>query len=123
MFRSLVVVAVASVTFIGSTAFLLTVTPGQLERAIPSWVVPRPIQSAAIDAAQVGVEASQQFLVSVTLPSTQRWHLASGYGLFRRMTGVGEPAVDAWGHPVTTVARPELVIEGWWPVSQTDQHG
>ena len=34
---------------------------------------------------------------------SQEYHLASGYGLFRRMTGVG---------PKGEVARPEVIIEG-----------
>jgi hypothetical protein len=51
----------------------------------------------------------------------QAYHLlqplraVSGYGLFRQMTGVGPDGVlDAWGAPVTTTARPELVLEGAW---------
>jgi len=47
--------------------------------------------------------------------ATANLHLANSYGLFRRMTGVGTPARDAAGLTVTTVARPELVIEGYWP--------
>lgn len=35
------------------------------------------------------------------------WHLTSGYGLFRRMTGVG-PDKDG----LSVVARPEIVLEG-----------
>ncbi|RYE99298.1 MAG: lipase maturation factor family protein, partial [Methanobacteriota archaeon] len=49
--------------------------------------------------------------------AVQPWHIASGYGLFRAMTGVGtQRARDAWGRRVTTVARPEVVIEGLWPM-------
>jgi hypothetical protein len=45
----------------------------------------------------------------------QPLRVVSGYGLFRQMTGVGPDGVlDAWGRPVTTTARPELVLEGAW---------
>lgn len=40
------------------------------------------------------------------------WRVASYYGLFRSMTGVGRSAVDDWGLPVSVPARPELIVEG-----------
>eukprot|EP00927_Polykrikos_kofoidii_P006842 TRINITY_DN12776_c0_g2_i1.p1 TRINITY_DN12776_c0_g2~~TRINITY_DN12776_c0_g2_i1.p1 ORF type:complete len:897 (+),score=113.76 TRINITY_DN12776_c0_g2_i1:211-2901(+) len=43
------------------------------------------------------------------------WHVTSGYGLFRRMTGVGNAPKDAkgWGAlPPSVVAVPGLVVEG-----------
>jgi hypothetical protein len=50
--------------------------------------------------------------------ATHALRLASGYGLFRQMTGQGpEGVVDAWGAPVATTLRPEVVVEGWWPGS------
>lgn len=39
------------------------------------------------------------------------WHVASGYGLFRSMTGVGSGAMDDLGLPVSMAARPELILE------------
>lgn len=43
------------------------------------------------------------------------WHVATGYGLFRRMTGVGEAprgAVGWGGLPPSVVAVPGVVVEG-----------
>ena len=42
---------------------------------------------------------------------TQPLHITAGYGLFRRMTGVGPDEKDEFGRKVTTVARPEIIIE------------
>lgn len=52
---------------------------------------------------------------------SRRWQLSSGYGLFRRMTGVGKAKGSVGGQP-PPVARPEVVVEvsldakAWWPV-------
>lgn len=51
---------------------------------------------------------------------TQIWHIAHPYGLFRRMTGVGEVDVvqsDGTRRKVSNVARPEIILEG------TDDNG
>ena len=45
----------------------------------------------------------------------QRSHpymVASTYGLFRRMTGMGKSTVDAQGRTVSVVSRPEIIVEG-----------
>lgn len=42
----------------------------------------------------------------------QPLHATSGYGLFRRMTGVGTNSVDEYGRPVAVVHRPEVVLQG-----------
>ena len=44
--------------------------------------------------------------------ATSEYHIAHPYGLFRRMTGVGETTIDGASTPVSIVARPELIIEG-----------
>ena len=38
--------------------------------------------------------------------------MVSGYGLFRRMTGVGENIKNEFGLNDTVVERPEIIIEG-----------
>mmetsp|Transcript_37611 Transcript_37611/g.117575 ORF Transcript_37611/g.117575 Transcript_37611/m.117575 type:complete len:477 (-) Transcript_37611:356-1786(-) len=51
----------------------------------------------------------------------QPFHVSSGYGLFRRMTGMGEMPADAevgpealiGGLPPSVVARPEIILEGF----------
>lgn len=43
---------------------------------------------------------------------TQGYHLVSGYGLFRRMTGVGPTTAGTEGFKPSIVARPEVVLEG-----------
>ena len=47
----------------------------------------------------------------INMLSFPGYHLVSGYGLFRRMTGVG-PSVTIDGVTPSIVARPEVVIEG-----------
>ena len=43
------------------------------------------------------------------------YRVVGGYGLFRVMTGVGPTGViDAWGLPVITTLRAEIILEGWW---------
>lgn len=44
------------------------------------------------------------------------YHLSNGYGLFRRMTGVGQaPNTKGWaGLTPSVVARPEVILEGQW---------
>jgi hypothetical protein len=43
------------------------------------------------------------------------YHVASSFGLFRCMTGVGPAGlVDAEGRPLTATTRPEVVLEGLW---------
>ncbi len=59
------------------------------------------------------------------------YFLSNGYGLFRRMTGVGyqeqEPyldQLDKWGSgglPPSIVARPEIVLEGLFPAFDRDE--
>lgn len=45
--------------------------------------------------------------------ATAPWHVTSGYGLFRSMTGVGPTRHDdATGLPYVTTERPEIIIEG-----------
>ena len=46
--------------------------------------------------------------------ATHPWHLSSGYGLFRSMTGVGPAHVDQWGVTVVETRRPELELQGLW---------
>mmetsp|Transcript_19056 Transcript_19056/g.45635 ORF Transcript_19056/g.45635 Transcript_19056/m.45635 type:complete len:238 (-) Transcript_19056:32-745(-) len=50
------------------------------------------------------VEQSHRFL--------QSWTATHGYGLFRRMTGVGKHDKQPNGRVLTTVARPEVVVLG-----------
>ena len=59
---------------------------------------------------------------------TAPFHVTSGYGLFRRMTGVGNPNPQAvaqyipttWAPaPLSFVARPEIIIEGYDPDGET----
>lgn len=43
----------------------------------------------------------------------QPYRLINGYGLFRRMTGVGPLNGDGWaGQPLSVVKRPEIILEG-----------
>mmetsp|Transcript_6129 Transcript_6129/g.9396 ORF Transcript_6129/g.9396 Transcript_6129/m.9396 type:complete len:404 (-) Transcript_6129:1174-2385(-) len=55
----------------------------------------------------------------------QPHRLANGYGLFRRMTGVGSVVTTSslgWaGVPPSIVARPEIVIEGLFPYNATNR--
>lgn len=46
-------------------------------------------------------------------PKARQYHLSSGYGLFRRMTGVGKASGTGWaGLPSpSVVARPEIIVE------------
>lgn len=60
--------------------------------------------------------ATQAYVVLADLRAS------SGYGLFRRMTGVGpDGVVDAWGLPVTSTLRPEIILEGRWTAEQLNQ--
>lgn len=64
-----------------------------------------------------GLEGSVPFAGAVA-PLRQvlaPWHIVNGYGLFRRMTGVGSPprGSQKWGdQPPSVVAVPAVVLEG-----------
>jgi hypothetical protein len=74
----------------------------------------------ALRAAAASLEAARSLGLQAALAAyhaTAAWHVTSGYGLFRRMTGVGADSGasnDAWGAPITTVERPEVILEGLW---------
>lgn len=46
-------------------------------------------------------------------PTARQYHLSSGYGLFRRMTGVGKASGPGWAGLTSpsVVARPEIIVE------------
>ena len=52
-------------------------------------------------------------LFSEYWPKARQYHLSSGYGLFRRMTGVGKASGTGWAGLTTpsVVARPEIIVE------------
>lgn len=51
----------------------------------------------------------------------QPYRLINGYGLFRRMTGVGPMKGPGWaGQPPSLVERPEIILEGIFE-GETDQ--
>eukprot|EP00164_Ancoracysta_twista_P011795 GFYU01018328.1.p1 GENE.GFYU01018328.1~~GFYU01018328.1.p1 ORF type:complete len:722 (-),score=150.12 GFYU01018328.1:441-2606(-) len=49
--------------------------------------------------------------ITAAYHSSSQFHVSAGYGLFRRMTGVGVTSTDKWGRPLPVVARPEIVFE------------
>jgi hypothetical protein len=61
-----------------------------------------------------GFVGSTTFFAPLYQEYARPYHLANGYGLFRRMTGVGASPNDAtgWaGLPPSVVARPEIILE------------
>ena len=91
-----------------------------LVAAIPLGSMNIPVESLLRSELPAGVGARVISLHS----STQQYSVVSGYGLFRRMTGVGPSlspnlnqlkagADSSWGgHPMANVAVPAIVLEG-----------
>lgn len=86
------------------------------------WAAATAVMAAALLCATVRPLVMLRPELTAELPSvvhdvsdafrSRNWHVASGYGLFRRMTGMGADGTDEWGLPVPVVARPEVVLEG-----------
>ena len=70
---------------------------------------------------QIRNETFQSTLTAIypSFHHLQKMHLINGYGLFRRMTGVGVNTHQSneWGwagRPPSVVARPEIILEGFF---------
>lgn len=67
-----------------------------------------------------------QHFVKPYIEYAQPYHISNGYGLFRRMTGVGRNGISSdrlgWGGlPPSMVERPEIVLEGHFSSGGTVQ--
>jgi hypothetical protein len=63
---------------------------------------------------QGGFWGSKQIFEPLSRAYLQPYRLSNGFGLFRRMTGVGRlSGRTGWaGQPTSVVARPEIILEG-----------
>lgn len=74
--------------------------------ALPMCSLTRPLE-------QNGFWGSKQIFEPFSQAYLRPYQLSNGYGLFRRMTGVGALAGMGWaGQPPSVVARPEIILEG-----------
>ena len=123
--RLVAVVAASGALLLASTTALATLRVEELIRPALNFPARSLLTPAGLgdffSAASRGLvppHATQVYVYLADLRAT------SGYGLFRRMTGVGpDGIVDAWGLPVTTTLRPEIIFEGRWTSAQLSQPG
>lgn len=72
-----------------------------------------PLFSLTWTLEQNGFWGSKQIFEPLSRAYLRPYRLSNGYGLFRRMTGVGPLAGMGWaGQPPSVVARPEIILEG-----------
>ena len=74
-----------------------------------------PLFSLTLNLQQAGFVGSRTLIAPLYQKYARPYHLSNGYGLFRRMTGVGTTspaATTGWaGLPPSIVARPEIILE------------
>jgi hypothetical protein len=78
-------------------------------------VVALPLTSLTPKLQRNGFIGSKQIVAPLHKTYARPYHLSNGYGLFRRMTGVGAVSSSdgGWdGLPPSVVARPEVILEG-----------
>lgn len=72
-----------------------------------------PLFSLTWTLQQDGFWGSKQIFEPLSQAYLRPYRLSNGYGLFRRMTGVGPLAGRGWaGQLPSVVARPEIIVEG-----------
>lgn len=81
------------------------------------WVSHQPLAqiNALTLAAVLPLPQATTLTIDGALSNIRPFYIASGYGLFRMMTGVGigpSASVGIGGVPPPVVARPEIVLEG-----------
>jgi hypothetical protein len=89
---------------------------------IVTGVIAVPLCSLTPSLQKAGFVGSRQISEPIYQSYARPYQLANGYGLFRRMTGVGiAPAKSSgWaGLPPSVVARPEIILEGVFEGSNT----
>jgi hypothetical protein len=74
------------------------------------------LSAGPLNSVGAGLPAPAALLGPRVVEAASHFHVNSGYGLFRRMTGVGRTAVapgpEAGGRRRTGVARPEVILAG-----------
>jgi hypothetical protein len=74
--------------------------------AVPLLSLTRPLQER-------GFWGSKQIFEPLSRAYLRPYRLSNGFGLFRRMTGVGPLVGTGWaGQPPSVVRRPEIILEG-----------
>ena len=88
-------------------------------------LVALPLFSLTPKLQQRGFVGSQKLFTPLHQTYARPYHLANGYGLFRRMTGVSTTtnATQGWaGLPPSVVARPEIILEARLEGSEDEWH-